>query len=234
MLFVLQHGGEFMGTSKGYIAPSTPHWAQAKRQITTYIGNPSLDNCRGVAKKYAHAMSEEGLNNSSVVRNFSKFASFAIEIQKSSYEAALKEIGRDDLLDMDAEDALTELMYFFANDCASIDDKITLDCISEVLVVLDIKQPEDLKKIETNKLIKVLICQFAKFKFAQLFDKQIRSKDPINADKRVLDMQKYVYYAMENSLTDEMLSSINPKNLADEAIINVIIEEAYKLMEELW
>lgn len=26
-----------MGTSKGYIAPTTPHWSQAKRAVTSYI-----------------------------------------------------------------------------------------------------------------------------------------------------------------------------------------------------
>ena len=28
-----------MGTSKGYIAPTTPHWSQAKRAVTSYINN---------------------------------------------------------------------------------------------------------------------------------------------------------------------------------------------------
>lgn len=28
-----------MGTSKGYIAPTTPHWSQAKRAVTSYIAS---------------------------------------------------------------------------------------------------------------------------------------------------------------------------------------------------
>lgn len=223
-----------MGTSKGYIAPSTPHWSQAKRQITTYIGNQSSDNRRNVRRKYAQAMSTEGFNNSPVVINFSKFASFISATRKLGYEAALKEIGREDLLDMNAEDALNELIYYFANDCATIDDKITLDCISEALIILEINQLEDFKSIETNKLIKVLVCQFAKFKFAQLFDKQIRNKDSVNADKIVIELQDYVYYTMDYALTDEKVLSINPKNLADEEIVKGIIEEAFKLMEEFY
>lgn len=223
-----------MGTSKGYIAPSTPHWSQAKRQLTSYISNQTSDNRRNVARKYANAMSTEGFDKSRVVINFSNFARFASSIRSVGYKHALEEIDRNDILDMNSEDALNELMYCFANDCITIDDKITLDCISATLSILEIKQPEDLKNIETNTLIKVLVCQFAKFKFAQLFDKQIRNKDSLNADKIVLDMQNYIYYTMENSLTTDLLSSINPQNLAEEKIVKEIIEEAFKRMEEFY
>ena len=223
-----------MGTSKGYIAPSTPHWSQAKRQLTSYISNQTLDNRRNVARKYANAILTEGFDNSRVVINFSNFAHFASSTRSIGYKYALEEIGRNDILDMNSEDALNELMYFFANDCITIDDKITLDCISETLSILEIKQPEDLKNTETNTLIKVLVCQFAKFKFAQLFDKQIRNKDPINADKIILDMQDYIYYTMENSLTNESLVSINPQNLAEEKIVKEIIEKAFNLMKEFY
>ena len=223
-----------MGTSKGYIAPSTPHWSQAKRQLTSYISNQTSDNRSNVARKYANAMSTEGFDNSRVVINLSSFAHFASSIRSVGYKHALEEIDRNDIFDMTSEDALNELMYYFANDCITIDDKITLDCISATLSILEIQKPEDLKNIETNTLIKVLVCQFAKFKFAQLFDKQIRNKDTLNANKIVLDMQNYIYYTMENSLTDDMLSSINPQNLADEKIVKEIIEEAFKRMKEFY
>lgn len=223
-----------MGTSKGYIAPSTPHWSQAKRQLTSYISNQTSDNRRNVVRKYANAIITEGFDNSRVVINFSNFANFAFSTSSVGYQHALEEIGRNDILNMNSEDALNELMYYFANDCITIDDKITLDCIAETLSILEIKQPEDLKNIETNTLIKVLVCQFAKFKFAQLFDKQIRNKDPINADKIILDMQDYIYYTMENSLTNESLSSINPQNLAEGKIVKEIIEQAFNLMKEFY
>ena len=47
-------------------------------------------------------------------------------------------------------------------------------------------------------------------------------------------MQNYIYYTMENSLTNDMLSSINPQNLADEKIVKEIIEEAFKRMKEFY
>ena len=69
-------------------------------------------------------------------------------------------------------------MHAFANDGATIDDAIALDCMSEALTVLEIQSPEQLSTVDINRLIKELVCQFAKHKFAQLFDKQIRTQFP--------------------------------------------------------
>ena len=33
-----------MGTSKGYIAPTTSHWSTAKRAVTAFINNRDFDS----------------------------------------------------------------------------------------------------------------------------------------------------------------------------------------------
>ena len=33
-----------MGTSKGYIAPTTPQWSQAKRAVTSYIKKGNMES----------------------------------------------------------------------------------------------------------------------------------------------------------------------------------------------
>ena len=45
-----------MGTSKGYIAPTTPHWSQAKRGVTSYINGGDGESRAKAASKYASAM----------------------------------------------------------------------------------------------------------------------------------------------------------------------------------
>lgn len=45
-----------MGTSKGYIAPTTPHWSTAKRAVTAFINNRDFDSKTKAASKYATAM----------------------------------------------------------------------------------------------------------------------------------------------------------------------------------
>ena len=121
----------------------------------------------------------------------------------------------------------------FANNGETIDDAIALDCISETLSVLNIQKIEDLNNIEINGFIKEMVCQFAKLKFAQLFDKQIRNKCPniVQANQRIAEMQDYIYYTMELTLTSEILASINPHNLSNETIVQDILKKGFELME---
>lgn len=87
--------------------------------------------------------------------------------------------------------------------------------------------------IEINGFIKEMVCQFAKLKFAQLFDKQIRNKCPniVQANQRIAEMQDYIYYTMELTLTNEILASINPHNLSNETIVQDILKKGFELME---
>ena len=44
-----------MGTSKGYIAPTTVPWSQAKRAVTGYINNGDSEARANAASKFATA-----------------------------------------------------------------------------------------------------------------------------------------------------------------------------------
>lgn len=225
-----------MGTSKGYIAPSTPHWSRAKRSITSYLGNPSDEKKTSAASGYAKAMNATGFSNSRAVSAFSGMASFAVSSGAKGYHAALQEIGRDDILALPPEEALSELIHAFASDGATIDDAIALDCISDALTVLEIQLPEQLSTLDVNKLIKELVCQFAKHKFAQLFDKQIRNKFPNveEANARIAEMQEYIYYTMELKLTSNVLLEINPENLANEPVIQETLAKGFEFLGEFY
>lgn len=228
--------GDKMGTSKGYIAPSTPYWSRAKRSVTSYLGNPSDNKRNSAASGYAKAMGSAGFSNNRAVHAFSGIASFAAFSGANGYQAALREIGRDDIFALPPEEALSELMHAFANDGATIDDAIALDCMSEALTVLEIQSPEQLSTVDINRLIKELVCQFAKHKFAQLFDKQIRNKFPNveEANIRITEMQEYIYYTMELKLTPEILSTINPESLANEPVIQETMTKGFEFLEEFY
>lgn len=222
-----------MGTSKGYIAPAAPHWAQAKRGVSMYVSNPSGESKHIAITKYAKAMNHESYYSKRISHAISAFASFVLASNTHGYANALREIGREDILSMDPEEAFSELTFYFSNNGETIDDAIALDCISETLTVLNVLTVEDLQKIEINSFIKEMVCQFAKLKFAQLFNQQIRNKCPYikQATQLITEMQDYIYYTMEHSLTDEILTSINPRNLSNETIVQEILKKGFELME---
>lgn len=221
-----------MGTSKGYIAPSTPSWRQAKREVSRYLSNPTETERKTLAAQYAKAMTTGGYNVSQVAKAFAGVISFSSAIASRGYTAALHDIGRDDILSLGPQEALDTLISIFANAGSTIDDKIALDSISESFQVLQIIEPEDLKSIDTSCLLREMICQFAKLKFAQLFDKQIRNKCPIveEANRRIAEMQDYLYYTMGQQLTNDILGEINPHNIANEVIVRNTLEEGFRLM----
>ena len=115
-----------MGTSKGYIAPSTPAWSQAKRGVSRFLSNPTSLERGNAAAKYAQAMSSGQYNAGQVAKAFSNVLSFSSSSSSHGYASALNRIGRDDILSLAPEEALNELISYFANDGSTIDDKISL------------------------------------------------------------------------------------------------------------
>ncbi len=221
-----------MGTSKGYIAPSTPAWSQAKREVSRYLSNPTTAECHNVAAKYAQAMSHNNYNTAQIANIFSNVVSFSSGSSSRGYREILHELGREDILELPPKEALSELMSHFANDGSTIDDKISLDAISESFLVLEINNFDDLQNIDSSQLLAEMICQFAKMKFAQMFDKQIRNKCPVTteANARIAEIQDYIYYTIKQNLTPDLLHEINPHNLATAAIVQDCISRAYELM----
>lgn len=221
-----------MGTSKGYIAPSTPNWKQAKREVSRYLSNSTETVKRNAAAKYARAMAADSYNASQATRAFAGIISFSTASATRGYTVALHEIGRDDVLSLEPKEALDALISHFASDGSTIDDKIALDSMAESFQVLEVIQPEDLQNIDISRLLKEMVCQFAKLKFAQLFDRQIRTKCPIieEANRRIAEMQEYIYYAMGQQLTEDVLKEINPHNLANEMIVQNTLKKGFELM----
>lgn len=227
-----------MGTSKGYIAPTSPHWSQAKRGVSLFLRNPTDGEKRAAATRYAKAMNSSGYSasDSRTVHAFSGITKFVASSGAKGYKTVLREIGREDILDLPPEEALNKLLLNYTNKSATIDDAIALDCISEALFVLEVHSLEDFESININRFIKELVCQFAKHKFAQLFDKQIRNKFPNveEANAKMRELQEYIYYTIDLKLTPEILSDINPNNLANEAVIQDTMRKGFKFLEEFY
>ena len=222
-----------MGTSKGYIAPTSIHWKKAKIGLTGFLSNPTEDKLKRAISRYAKAVKTDSVSLDSAASSVSGLLAFISSIGGGLREA-LREIGREDLCDLDPKEALDELLAFYANGGSTIDDALILDCLADAFENLAIDELTKISQADMNDLIREFACQFAKRKFAQIFDKHVREKSIsiAEADKRLLDAQEYIYYTLKDSITDELLDSINPKKLNDVALIRTVIDKAFGMMEQ--
>lgn len=224
-----------MGTSKGYIAPSTPKWALAKRGISGYAGNPSASNKKEAVSKFAKAMNSDNAMTNRASAVFSSFASFVSSSRNNGLKQTLNDYGKSYINSLPPEEAFFQLINSFSEGNTT-DDIIANNCISEAMVILDVNDLNEISTIGINTLIKELVCQFAKQKFAQMFDKQIRNKcnNVITANKRLEELQEYIYFTIKNELTEEKISEINPLELADEEIVNNTMNTAFDYLENYY
>lgn len=224
-----------MGTSKGYISPSTPKWVSAKRRVSAYISSPSVSKKKEVAARYAQAMSDNNSLYKRATAVFSNFASFVLQGQSNGFDRVLNDYQLNQIIDLPPEEALSELINAFS-DGSTIDDDLACLCIYSALEELSINTLDDLSNLDVNILIKEFVCQFSMLKFAQLFDKHIKSKcDNIAvANARMQDIQEYIYNELMEKLTLERINAINPLNLANEQLVNNIMQEAFNILEHYY
>lgn len=224
-----------MGTSKGYIAPSTPNWASAKRGVSDFISHPTESNKQSAAAKYARAVNVDESMLGKVASAFSDFIGFVSSSNHNGVSQALIDYKKENLKDLSPEEDFSELINSFTEG-NTIDDIIANNCISDALLILGIESVDDFSKIEYNELIKELVCQFAMQKFAQLFDKHIMNKcdSVVVARTREKDIKEYIYYTVKFKLTDDEITEINPRDIANEHIIKDIIKKAFDILEHYY
>lgn len=222
-----------MGTSKGYIAPSTPEWAKAKRCITAYVNSPSDTSLTNVASSYASAMQISGASIQRAATAFSAAASFLGNVSNHGFDFAVKELGCENLAQIPFDEAIDIILSILSNDSSTIDDSLIADSMAVAFEVLD---SESLENLDVESMVKIMICEYAQRKFVQLFDKQIRNKCPntTQANARIKEMQEYIYYTMNACLSEKILPTINIRDLSGSNVITDVISNGYKLMTEYY
>ena len=127
-----------MGTSKGYIAPTTIEWSNAKRAVTSLIKEVSHNNIAKVSSKYASAMKADGFDKSTMPRAVAEILKLSRNIRMNGLEYALDKFNKLNLLNMSSEEIFNELLLCFTNNGASTEDSLALDALSLAMKKLDI------------------------------------------------------------------------------------------------
>lgn len=155
-----------MGTSKGYIAPTTPHWSQAKRAVTSYINNGDSGARAYAANKFVGAMKHDISSSESFIRASGNIVAFANAVSRSGLNQALRDAGREDLIGKSSEIVFNELLWDFTNYGSTTEDYLSAESISSALKELQVTDMEQLKDIPCEQLLTEILIEYIKFSFA--------------------------------------------------------------------
>ena len=133
-----------MGTSKGYIAPTTLHWSTAKRAVTSFINNRDYDSKAKAASKYATAMKTDMSTGGSFQSAAAGVLGFAQKVASGGLDNALREYNREDLVGEPSEVVWTELLHEFTNSGATVEDNMAADALSQAMDNLEIEDIADI------------------------------------------------------------------------------------------
>ena len=149
-----------MGTSKGYIAPTTPHWSTAKRAVTAFINNRDFDSKAKAASKYATAMKKDMSTGGSFQSAAAGVLGFAQKVASGGIDNALREYHREDLIGKSSEVVWTELLHEFTNYGASVEDNMAADALSQAMENLEIEDIADIGNVSVDILLKEMLKEY--------------------------------------------------------------------------
>ena len=221
-----------MGTSKGYIAPTTPRWSQAKRAVTSYI-NSGDGNSRSIAaSKFADAMRHEISSSGSFIRASGSVIAFANAVSRGGLNQALRDLGREDLIGKNSETIFYELLQDFTNFGSTIEDYLSAEAISSALKELQVTDMDQLKDISCEQLLTEMLVEYIKYSFAFRYEEKIRiKKSPAETEKLLKEMNQYISNKIHNKLDVKDLHSIDFTQLKTSEFVENALIDAYKVFE---
>lgn len=221
-----------MGTSKGYIAPTTLHWSQAKRAITSYINNGDGNSRSNAASKFADAMRHEISSSGSFIRASGSVIAFARAVSRGGLNQALRDFGREDLIGKKSETIFYELLQDFTNYGSTIEDYLSAEAISSALKELQVTDMEQLKDISCEQLLTEMLVEYIKFSFAFRYEEKIRiKKSPAETEKLLKEMNQYISNTIHNKLVVKDLQSIDFTQLKTSEFVENALIDAYQVFE---
>ena len=221
-----------MGTSKGYIAPTTPQWSQAKRAVTSYIKNGNMESRAKAVSKFASAMHHDLASTEQFTKAAGSILSFAQAVSHAGINNALHEFNRNDLIGKSSDEIYNELVQEFTNYGNTTEDYLSAEAIRAALKELNITDLEDLKVVAPDVLLKEMLIEYIKFSFAFRYEEKIRMKrNPEETERLLEEMGKYISNELHNNLKLEDIKTIDFEHMQASEIVKRSLEDAYQVFE---
>lgn len=221
-----------MGTSKGYIAPTTPQWSQAKRAVTSYIKKGNMESRAKAASKFVSAMHHDLASSEQFTKAAGSILSFAQAVSRAGINNALHEFNRNDLIGKPSDEIYNELVQEFTNYGNTTEDYLSAEAIRAALKELNITDLEDLKVVAPDVLLKEMLIEYIKFSFAFRYEEKIRMKrNPEETECLLEEMGKYISNELHNNLKLEDIKTIDFERMQASEIVKRSLEDAYQVFE---
>ena len=224
-----------MGTSKGYIAPTTSHWSTAKRAVTAFINNRDFDSKAKAASKYATAMKTDMSTGGSFQSAAARTLGFAQKVASGGLDNALREYNREDLIGKPSEVVWTELLHEFTNSGASVEDNMAADALSQAMDNLEIEDIADIGNVSVDILLKEMLKEYIKENFDFRYEEKIsKGKTPAQTSAILNDMHEYIENSIDGDLNLDNLKSVDFSNMGTSQIVEDALRDALSVFEKYY
>lgn len=221
-----------MGTSKGYIAPTTVHWSQAKRAVTRYINNGDEDSRAKAASKFASAMNHDIASSSAFSSAVGNVLSFVQSVSRGGLNNALRDYDREDLIGKSSEEVFHNLIQDFTDYGSTTEDYLSAEAISLALKDLEIHDLDQLNNISPEILLKEIIIEYTQLSFAFRYEEKISMKrTPAETDKLIKEMGKYISNTLHEKLDLSSLKNVDFNKMKSAEVVNQTLGKAYQVFE---
>ena len=221
-----------MGTSKGYIPPTTVHWTQAKRAVSGYIKNGDEGARANAASKFAGAMRHDMITSGAFSTAAGNILSFARAVLNGGIDSALRDFNRSDLIGKSSEEIFNELIDEFTHHGNTTEDYLSAEAISSALKELNIVDIEQLKEVTPDILLKEMLIEYVKFSFAFRYEEKIlMKKNPAETKVLIQKMNKYISDELHNKLGLDDLKNVDFNRMNSSNIVTEALEDAYQVFE---
>ena len=216
-----------MGTSKGYIAPTTLHWSTAKRAVTSFIKNRDYDSKANAASKYATAMKTDMSTGGSFQSAAARALGFAQKVASGGLDNALREYNREDLVGKPSEVVWTELLHEFTNSGASVEDNMAADALSQAMDNLEIEDIADIGNVSVDIHIK----ENFDFRYEEKISK---GKTPAQTSEILNDMHEYIENSIDGDLNLDNLRTVDFSNMGTAQVVEDALRDALSVFEKYY
>lgn len=220
-----------MGTSKGYLPPTTPEWSKAKTTLTHYIKNSAGNgNKSKVLADYARAHKSSS-NFLGVGNVANRLVGLLNLIQSEGLESALEQVGLSHLLDTEASNLYNELLNYFNEATITIEDSVIRDSLNQTFEEVNLQDVSELISWDIKDVLITFFIKYIQNSFQSNFFEKIQATKSISETNRILDnINDHIDFEIRNNQNFEMLNKIDWNGEEGKQFVSVWCKDCYELL----